>query len=157
MFFFFLVNIFLFFFFFFFQAEDGIRDLTVTGVQTCALPILRRPREARRHRRAAAPSGQRAGGRRSEADRWATAPGHPTAAPSVRGSRRTRHGARGPPLAAATKSRWAGRRRRRPGVVATSQAPRRRTPRHAAARTPCRPAPAADPRSASSIRSIGRT
>src|SRR5256886_7647932 len=27
-------------FFFFFQAEDGIRDLTVTGVQTCALPIL---------------------------------------------------------------------------------------------------------------------
>src|SRR5688572_32654206 len=33
-----------FFFFFFFQAEDGIRDLTVTGVQTCALPIsTRRP------------------------------------------------------------------------------------------------------------------
>src|SRR6516165_11966143 len=28
------------FFFFFFQAEDGIRDLTVTGVQTCALPIF---------------------------------------------------------------------------------------------------------------------
>src|SRR2546430_6328333 len=27
-------------FFFFFQAEDGIRDLTVTGFQTCALPIL---------------------------------------------------------------------------------------------------------------------
>src|SRR5438874_8794646 len=26
--------------FFFFQAEDGIRDLYVTGVQTCALPIL---------------------------------------------------------------------------------------------------------------------
>src|SRR5207248_4048897 len=26
---------------FFFQAEDGIRDRTVTGVQTCALPILR--------------------------------------------------------------------------------------------------------------------
>src|SRR5438132_8230394 len=25
---------------FFFQAEDGIRDLCVTGVQTCALPIL---------------------------------------------------------------------------------------------------------------------
>src|SRR5205807_6007927 len=30
-----------FFFFFFFQAEDGIRDYKVTGVQTCALPILR--------------------------------------------------------------------------------------------------------------------
>src|SRR2546430_6014507 len=28
-----------FFLIFFFQAEDGIRDLTVTGVQTCALPI----------------------------------------------------------------------------------------------------------------------
>src|SRR6266542_4637659 len=27
------------FVFFFFQAEDGIRDATVTGVQTCALPI----------------------------------------------------------------------------------------------------------------------
>src|SRR5207245_3248217 len=27
-------------FVFFFQAEDGIRDATVTGVQTCALPIL---------------------------------------------------------------------------------------------------------------------
>ena len=26
-------------FFFFFQAEDGIRDWSVTGVQTCALPI----------------------------------------------------------------------------------------------------------------------
>src|SRR3712207_7127242 len=40
---------------FFFQAEDGIRDIDVTGVQTCALPILRgrlaevfaqRPRDA---------------------------------------------------------------------------------------------------------------
>src|SRR5256886_15246650 len=38
--------------FFFFQAEDGIRDLTVTGVQTCALPILqhhRLPRLGGRH------------------------------------------------------------------------------------------------------------
>src|SRR2546427_5243655 len=32
----------IFFYFFFFQAEDGIRDLTVTGVQTCALPIWTR-------------------------------------------------------------------------------------------------------------------
>src|SRR5256886_17255909 len=30
-------------YFFFFQAEDGIRDLTVTGVQTCALPISHGP------------------------------------------------------------------------------------------------------------------
>src|SRR5256885_8488516 len=46
-------------FFFFFQAEDGIRDYKVTGVQTCALPIWRvidrrRPRlpdpESLRHR-----------------------------------------------------------------------------------------------------------
>src|SRR5690606_39410301 len=29
---------------FFFQAEDGIRDFHVTGVQTCALPISLRPR-----------------------------------------------------------------------------------------------------------------
>src|SRR5207245_8531205 len=32
--------------FFFFQAEDGIRDATVTGVQTCALPISSSPRGA---------------------------------------------------------------------------------------------------------------
>src|SRR2546430_14311302 len=31
---------------FFFQAEDGIRDLTVTGVQTCALPICVKSIEA---------------------------------------------------------------------------------------------------------------
>src|SRR5437762_8844730 len=30
--------------FFFFQAEDGIRDTSVTGVQTCALPISELPR-----------------------------------------------------------------------------------------------------------------
>src|SRR5467141_4794167 len=30
-------------FFFFFQAEDGIRDSSVTGVQTCALPISSNP------------------------------------------------------------------------------------------------------------------
>src|SRR5207245_8698767 len=58
-------------YFFFFQAEDGIRDATVTGVQTCALPIStearpccgqtprsrpRRPRPARRRPPAAPPS-----------------------------------------------------------------------------------------------------
>src|SRR5205809_6148955 len=43
--------------FFFFQAEDGIRDVAVTGVQTCALPIFARPAlgrgllELRLHRR----------------------------------------------------------------------------------------------------------
>src|SRR2546430_4090280 len=54
--------------FFFFQAEDGIRDLTVTGVQTCALPICRYRRLAaastatsrRRSFRAAREAGPRA-------------------------------------------------------------------------------------------------
>src|SRR5206468_8596018 len=36
-----IITSFLMVFFFFFQAEDGIRDLIVTGVQTCALPIFR--------------------------------------------------------------------------------------------------------------------
>src|SRR5687768_17940686 len=44
-FFFFFIFFFFFFFFFFvfffFQAEDGIRDVAMTGVQTCALPIYR--------------------------------------------------------------------------------------------------------------------
>src|SRR5437870_10878022 len=38
--FFYYNTIFFFIFFFFFQAEDGIRDGHVTGVQTCALPIF---------------------------------------------------------------------------------------------------------------------
>src|SRR2546426_1938116 len=37
--------------FFFFQAEDGIRDYKVTGVQTCALPISPDPRGRARHHR----------------------------------------------------------------------------------------------------------
>src|SRR5207245_3527302 len=35
----FTLFLYIIFYFFFFQAEDGIRDATVTGVQTCALPI----------------------------------------------------------------------------------------------------------------------
>src|SRR5690606_40116055 len=38
----------LFFSLFFFQAEDGIRDFHVTGVQTCALPICTAPTRTRR-------------------------------------------------------------------------------------------------------------
>src|SRR2546430_16034223 len=45
-------------FFFFFQAEDGIRDLTVTGVQTCALPISGRLDPTDRHRRESEPRGR---------------------------------------------------------------------------------------------------
>src|SRR2546430_7294946 len=43
--------------FVFFQAEDGIRDLTVTGVQTCALPILARAGECAEQREDVAPQG----------------------------------------------------------------------------------------------------
>src|SRR5215475_3086375 len=46
------MNVVVFFFFFFFQAEDGIRDFHVTGVQTCALPIS--TSRSTRQRRAAA-------------------------------------------------------------------------------------------------------
>src|SRR2546427_8146638 len=63
------------FFFFFFQAEDGIRDLTVTGVQTCALPIYegqrrdpgqgRHDRQRRRRPRASVPGPERASTRRN--------------------------------------------------------------------------------------------
>src|SRR5256884_1618705 len=50
----------LIFFFFFFQAEDGIRDVAVTGVQTCALPISPPTRaEHRRTRRQAMESSRR--------------------------------------------------------------------------------------------------
>src|SRR2546427_10505551 len=49
--------------FFFFQAEDGIRDLTVTGVQTCALPIyLLRRRDGAEHH-----GGDAGGGRGGQA------------------------------------------------------------------------------------------
>src|SRR5687768_18307849 len=45
---------------FFFQAEDGIRDVAVTGVQTCALPIWRRSRPGDPAR---SPAGRVPGGR----------------------------------------------------------------------------------------------
>src|SRR6266403_5948661 len=63
------------FFFFFFQAEDGIRDLYVTGVQTCALPIshfVEHVGNAARHARAEIAPG------RAEHDD--VAPGHVLAA-----------------------------------------------------------------------------
>src|SRR3989454_7814924 len=63
------MSTYLWLFFFFFQAEDGIRDYKVTGVQTCALPISGRASRARagvrRVRRAASvPRGVRARSRR---------------------------------------------------------------------------------------------
>src|SRR5438552_10627504 len=58
------------FLFFFFQAEDGIRDDLVTGVQTCALPIWcraasRAPRETAHPRRSPARAAPRAGSARA--------------------------------------------------------------------------------------------
>src|SRR2546428_3362284 len=54
---------------FFFQAEDGIRDLIVTGVQTCALPISDRERTLRRRTptRRTCPEPARGRGRRADA------------------------------------------------------------------------------------------
>src|SRR3712207_3442407 len=78
--------------YFFFQAEDGIRDIGVTGVQTCALPISRPPaatpsRSTSRRRTGSWPRrtpawGSRAASRRS----WTSLPG---GAPQVRASTRT--------------------------------------------------------------------
>src|SRR5205085_9294729 len=75
-------------FFFFFQAEDGIRDLTVTGVQTCSsdLPAARRaarppPACARRATASAPPPPPPR--RRSSPGPPRTPPGPPTA-PSTR-------------------------------------------------------------------------
>src|SRR2546427_7510969 len=77
--------------FFFFQAEDGIRDLTVTGVQTCALPISRpRPPPG---------TGPRAGARRGCGGRWRPPQWHPRPAP------RSAHR----PRASRRWSRWASR------------------------------------------------
>src|SRR5205823_8101466 len=45
---------------FFFQAEDGIRDKLVTGVQTCALPISEPTRTYTRHSRESANPGPHA-------------------------------------------------------------------------------------------------
>src|SRR5437762_4443996 len=57
-------------FFFFFQAEDGIRDTSVTGVQTCALPISMntgmRPKTGHPVRKTGAVAGDVAAHARSE-------------------------------------------------------------------------------------------
>src|SRR5690606_39586733 len=86
--------------FFFFQAEDGIRDFHVTGVQTCAIPILVRPAHPDRARAVRPLQGDRRGGaRRPDAvaarpERGAAAglggPRHPE------GARGRRRGGRGP-------------------------------------------------------------
>src|SRR5205085_6298579 len=70
---------------FFFQAEDGIRDLTVTGVQTCALPISRSRRRDR-----ADPLGARLRrARRDRAGRLAPSRRPPARRPCDRARRRS--------------------------------------------------------------------
>src|SRR2546430_11043279 len=63
---------------FFFQAEDGIRDLTVTGVQTCALPISGFAR--------CPPPASDARGSRLDPRRSGRGPPAPPAAPALRGA-----------------------------------------------------------------------
>src|SRR3712207_8684692 len=71
--------------FFFFQAEDGIRDIGVTGVQTCALPISRCPaaRATPRSRPTAGPAPPSAGCRRHLGPGPRRALGHLGAEPLV--------------------------------------------------------------------------
>src|SRR5256885_4951690 len=72
--------------FFFFQAEDGIRDYKVTGVQTCALPISQgRPRHGRLGRL----SRRQVRGLRPRRERHAAAPGRGDSGPD-RGAVRRR-------------------------------------------------------------------
>src|SRR3989440_902512 len=76
-------------FFFFFQAEDGIRDLIVTGVQTCALPISARRRSRRVQARATQSARGSAGPpRRTRAPRCARPRFPPPPPPPPPGRRR---------------------------------------------------------------------
>src|SRR4030095_9365319 len=102
------VRVIIYSFCFFFQAEDGIRDHCVTGVQTCALPIsppgapLGAPDDRDVHR--ASPAGEeRAPGTGDSDDRW------PFVAPPGPG---------GPPPRAFLDRRKGSRRLKKPGPSA---------------------------------------
>src|SRR5437867_7730924 len=89
---------FFFFFFFFFQAEDGIRDRTETGVQTCALPIFScgSARAARSSRSAAAfhpPTAAARSARGGGPAGVGAVPGSPARRKSAAASGRARHSA----------------------------------------------------------------
>src|SRR5690625_1103456 len=87
---------------FFFQAEDGIRDGHVTGVQTCALPIFPGHGPARRH------AHQRPGPQLRGVPRGLARPGHP---PRTRTHRRHRGGhPMNQPSAASTSAQGAAPR-----------------------------------------------
>src|SRR5437667_8392078 len=103
-----LVNCYLLFLeFFFMQAEDGIRDRDVTGVHTCALPILyggrRRAGAARRTWAGWAASGRARCAAPGRASRPASAPRRPARRAAARPRRRTAPGRRS---RAASPRRW---------------------------------------------------
>src|SRR2546429_3256962 len=79
---------------FFFQAEDGIRDVAVTGVQTCALPICYRLAAYRAH---AEPHGNR------RPDALASHAGIQHSVPAGNGSRGNFDAARGGPAVGGTR------------------------------------------------------
>src|SRR5215210_238009 len=153
-------------FFFFFQAEDGIRDTSVTGVQTCALPIscapddrrsagdrrgrraaVRRPRgrarraAARRRPRRRAAVGQRA----LDGDRDLAAPGRVRAR---RRGLRVRAARSGRDHAADAHRSRRGARQRAPARGRARRRPARRPPRDRPPAARDAPAPAAHPAAA---------
>src|SRR5258707_2122578 len=108
--------------FFFFQAEDGIRDIGVTGVQTCALPISRLALTRLRNPRSARP---RSGGWRKKPPADARKE-RPPNAPSTRRPRR--ESAKRTSVAATTR-RLSARPRPRPRNASEMTKPSQK-PRH---------------------------
>src|SRR2546430_14819720 len=117
-------------YFFFFQEEDGIRDLTVTGVQSCALPIYeRRPRAAARLPR---PDVVRLGapqGRRDGRPLPIEAVTLPARGGVDRGARRRVGRECGPLLEPIARGRRRDRKGGRPGTEARHQVPHLRAGR----------------------------
>src|SRR5256885_12824102 len=111
--------------FFFFQAEDGIRDYKVTGVQTCALPILHSAAVGRQEDRGPFernPTARSESGDRERAEAARVALRHFDGVHVVPGAGAERPGAAD--AIAAAGARGAGRRRRRPAITRSSQARR---------------------------------
>src|SRR5205807_7803475 len=71
--------------FFFFQAEDGIRDYKVTGVQTCALPIYQRSEQVCSWHRSSARKRPGKAPQQTCSDRWGSRLCLPAVCPSSRG------------------------------------------------------------------------
>src|SRR5207249_9649892 len=90
------ISLMYFIFFFFFQAEDGIRDRNVTGVQTCALPISRSPSTSPTGSRARPISARFASSARAGRHVHHQRGGAEPAGAESRGPERSPHGAREP-------------------------------------------------------------